>query len=68
MGIELKEQSLVDRLRQLARQQGGGAEQVLEDGVRDYLDRFEKEAIHTETEYFWAIHAENCWSSTPVNT
>ena len=56
MGIELREQSLVDRLHQLARQQGGGAEQVLEAAVRDYLDRFEKEAIHRETEHFWAIH------------
>jgi predicted transcriptional regulator len=46
MGIELRERSLVDRLQQLAKQQGGGAEQVLEDAVRDYLDRFEKEAIH----------------------
>jgi hypothetical protein len=58
MGIELKEQSLVARLQQLARQQGGGPEQVLEDAVRDYLDRYEKEAIHRETEYFWAIHTD----------
>lgn len=58
MGIELREKSLVDRLNQLARQHGGGVEQVLEDAVRDYLDRFEKESIHRETEHFWAVHTE----------
>jgi hypothetical protein len=55
MGIELREQSLVSRLEQLARAQANTAEEVLESAVRDYLDRIDEQIIHNETEAFWAM-------------
>lgn len=58
MGIELKEPTLVSQLEQLADETTQPAEQVLETAVRTYLDELEQQAIHAETEAFWAIHAE----------
>ncbi|MBS1252076.1 MAG: hypothetical protein MAG451_01112 [Anaerolineales bacterium] len=58
MGLELKEPTLVSQLEQLADGTTQPAEQVLETAVRTYLDELERQAIHAETEAFWAMHEE----------
>ncbi|PKO22064.1 MAG: hypothetical protein CVU38_11385 [Chloroflexi bacterium HGW-Chloroflexi-1] len=58
MGIVLKEPTLVWQIEQLASQSTRPVEQVLEMAVRTYLDERECDAIHIETEAFWAMHDE----------
>ena len=58
MQVALKEPTLVVQVEQWARETSRPIEQVLETAVRTYLDELEKEAIHTETETFWAMHDE----------
>ena len=57
MGIELKEPHLVARVERLAADRTQLVEYVLETAVQTYLDALEAEAIHAETEAFWAMHA-----------
>jgi len=58
MAIELKEPSLVRQIEQLASETTQPVETVLETAVRTYLDELEREAIHRETQAFWAMHDE----------
>ena len=58
MSIELKEPTLIRQVELLAAQVTRPAEQVLEMAVRAYLDTAESDAIHAETEMFWAMHDE----------
>jgi predicted TIM-barrel fold metal-dependent hydrolase len=58
MKIELREPRLVWQIEQLAAKTTQPAEQVVETAVRAYLDKLEREAIHHETEVFWARQAE----------
>jgi len=55
MGIELTEPRLVAQVERLASRNTQPAEQVLEMAVRRYFDLVEQEAIHEETEAFWAM-------------
>lgn len=54
MGIELKEPELIEQVQCVAAQQTQPAEQILEKATRMYLDQLEQQAIHAETETFWA--------------
>ncbi|MEA3340325.1 MAG: DUF5678 domain-containing protein [Chloroflexota bacterium] len=56
MRVELKEPRLVERVTYLAAEQTQSIEEMLETAVQTYLDKLEKEAIHAETEAFWAMH------------
>jgi hypothetical protein len=56
MSIELREPMLVQEIEQLAFQMVQPAETVLEMAVRAYLEAVEQQAIHAETEAFWAQH------------
>lgn len=58
MKIELREPRLVWQIEQLAAKTTQPVEQVVETAVRAYLDELEREAIHRETEVFWAKHTE----------
>lgn len=58
MAIELKEPTLIKQVEQLASATTQPVEQVLEIAVQTYLDELERQAIHTETQAFWAAHAE----------
>ncbi len=54
--VELHEPRLLDRLQRVAEERMQPLEQVLEAAVRAYLDLLEQEALHAETEAFWALH------------
>ena len=58
MSIELKEARLVERVEHLAAERTQPAERVVEAAVQAYLDQLQAEAIHAETEAFWAMHAD----------
>ena len=58
MSIALHEPTLVWQIEQLADRVTQPAEQVLELAVRRYFDEMEQEAIHAETEAFWAMHEQ----------
>jgi hypothetical protein len=58
MGVKLKEPRLVQHIERLAAEQRQPVEKVLETAVRAYLDELEKEAIHAETQAFWAMHEQ----------
>jgi len=58
MKITLKEPMLVGQVVQWAQETNRPVEKVLEMAVQTYLDKLEREAIHTETEAFWAMHDE----------
>lgn len=56
MVVELHEPRLLDRLQRVAEERRQPLEQVLELAVQAYLDALEQEALHVETETFWALH------------
>jgi len=58
MKVALKEPMLVVQVEQWARETSRPIEKVLETAVQTYLDKLEEEAIHAETEAFWAMHDE----------
>jgi len=58
MSIELREPSLITQIEQLAAERTEPVTDVLEEAVRSFLERVEQEAIHAETEAFWAMHAQ----------
>ncbi len=58
MSIALHEPTLVWQIEQLADRVARPAEQVLETAVRRYFDVMEQEAIHDETEAFWAMYRQ----------
>lgn len=58
MGVELKEPRLVEQVEHLAAERMQTIEDVLRTAVRTYLDKLEREAIHAETQAFWAMHDE----------
>lgn len=58
MGIELKEPLLVKQVEQLAAETTRPPEEVLERAAWEYLEAQERQAIHDETEAFWAQHEE----------
>jgi len=58
MRIGLKEPTLVRQIERLASETTRPVENVLETAVRIYLDDVEQEAIHAETQAFWAMHDE----------
>jgi hypothetical protein len=55
MSIELHEPILVRQIERLAAERTEPPVQVLENAVRAYLETVEREAIHAETEAFWAM-------------
>jgi hypothetical protein len=57
MSIELKEPNLIKRIHALALKRTQPPEQILEQAVHTYLDAFERQAIHSETQAFWDMHA-----------
>jgi len=58
MSVELKEPRLLARVERLAADRTQPAESIVEMAVQLYLDRLDADAIHAETEAFWALHAE----------
>lgn len=56
MRIALAEPTLVRQVEQWGRETGKSAEKILEMAVQTYLDELEKEAIHAETQAFWAMY------------
>ena len=58
MSIELREPTLVWQVERLADRITQPAEHVLELAVQRYFDVMEQEAIHDETEAFWAMHEQ----------
>jgi hypothetical protein len=56
MNVELHASNLLDRLQRVAAERTQSIEQVLETAVQAYLDRLDQEALHAETEAFWAMH------------
>ncbi len=58
MSIELKEPRLLARVERLAADRTQPAERIVEMAVQLYLDKLDADAIHVETEAFWAMHAE----------
>jgi len=54
MGIELREPGLIEQVQFVAEQQTQPVEEILERAIRLYLDQWEQQAIHAETEAFWA--------------
>ena len=58
MSVELKEPRLLERVERLAADRTQPAERIVEMAVRLYLDALDADAIHAETEAFWAMHAE----------
>jgi predicted transcriptional regulator len=58
MGIELREPELIEQVQFVAEQQTRPVEEILERAIRLYLDQWEQQAIHTETEAFWARYDE----------
>jgi len=58
MSVELKEPRLLARVERLAADRTQPAERIVEMAVQLYLDKLDADAIHAETEAFWAMHAE----------
>jgi hypothetical protein len=58
MSIELKDPRLLARVERLAVDRTQPAERIVEMAVQLYLDTLDADAIHAETEAFWAMHAE----------
>ena len=58
MSVELKEPRLLARVERLAADRTQPAERIVEMAVQLYLDKLDADAIHVETEAFWAMHAE----------
>jgi hypothetical protein len=58
MSIELREPTLVWQVERLAERITQPVEHTLELAVRRYFDVMEQEAIHDETEAFWAMHEQ----------
>ncbi len=56
MGVKLKEPRLIEHVERLAAEQSQPVEKVLETAVQTYLDELERDAIHAETQVFWAMH------------
>ena len=56
--VELTEPTLVERIEQWAATTTQPVEQVVATAVCAYLDEVEGQAIHRETQAFWAMHAE----------
>ena len=58
MNIELKDPRLLARVERLSVDRTQPAERIVEMAVRLYLDALDADAIHAETEAFWAMHDE----------
>ena len=58
MSVELKEPRLLARVERLAADRAQPAERIVEMAVQLYLDKLDADAIHAETEAFWAMHAQ----------
>jgi len=58
MSVELREPRLLARVEWLAADRTQPAERIVEMAVQLYLDKLDSDAIHAETEAFWAMHAE----------
>lgn len=58
MSVELKDPRLLVRVERLAADRTQPAERIVEMAVRLYLDALDADAIHAETEAFWAMYAE----------
>ena len=56
MGVRLREPRLIEHVERLAAEQSQSVEKVLETAVQTYLDELERDAIHAETQVFWAMH------------
>jgi len=56
--IAVQRPGLIERIEHIAQESNRDTTQIVEEALRAYLDQLEREAIHRETEAFWAMQAD----------